>query len=264
MGNIASARAVATGIAAVLTFSLSVSSSASEPVARKKGSAHDVVFVGSSSANGALGGVMSHTLKSGGLKVWRRGYPSSGFARPDFQDMADVARKLPITEETRAVLVYLGGNDTQALWLRPEERVGSEDAWVKWSDDRWSAVYRKRAQEFFEATCQRGAKVTIVLLPVDVTNAHRQKMLGRIRTLQAEAASKSTCGVALSTSGDVGRFEVEGEPMRTPDGSHLTGPGARALWKRIKDDVMRRLPSPASPDAGAKASGGRPRGSSAG
>lgn len=203
--------------------------------------AKDIVMIGSSSVNGSLGYVVGQALKGEGHSVWRKGYASSGFARPDFRDMLEVAKTLPVSDRTKAVVVYLGVNDGQNLWLRPEERGDAKEAWVKWADERWSTTYEQRTRDFIEALCQRGVQSTIVLLPVDVVSPAMHKRLERIRQLQAKAAAASTCGVALATGGDVGKFEGEGWSTRTPDGSHMTEIGARKVWNRVKDEVLRRV-----------------------
>lgn len=199
------------------------------------------VLVGSSSMHDVFGRIIAADLERMGYRVTRRGVASAGFSRPDFRDMKEFVAGMPIDTNTQAVFVYLGMNDVQGLWLRPSERKGSNNPWIKWSEDGWAEVYERRAKEFVESVCQRGVKRTIVLLPVDVTLPRMQKKLERVRSLQKKAAGSTSCGAAISTSGDVGRFRVNGKSMRRKDGIHMSTQGAQAVWDRIKAEAVRLI-----------------------
>jgi lysophospholipase L1-like esterase len=201
------------------------------------------VVIGSSSMNQALGRLIAHELERLGYRVTRKGVSAAGLARPDYRDMNQVVEELPISESTAAVFVYLGMNDAQALWLRPDEQAAFGREYLPWGDARWHELYVQRATQFFERICERGAQRTIVLLPVDVKRERLQRRLARIRELQARAASSSSCAVALSTAGDLGRFEAGGS-LRKRDGLHLSSRGAHAVWGRIQDEALRLVARP--------------------
>ena len=201
-------------------------------------SANEALLVGSSSMSQSLGRIITRELEQRGYRVTRKGVPAAGLARPDYRDMNEIVENLPISDDTAAVFVYLGTNDAQALWLEPSERRAFGRRFLPWSDARWDALYTRRARDFFERICQRGAQRTIVLLPVDVQRFRLQRRLKRIRTLQAQAASSSSCAVALSTAGDTGRFQVSGVRMRLRDGVHMSFPGANAVWHRIRQQAL--------------------------
>jgi hypothetical protein len=44
--------------------------------------------------------------------------------------------------------------------------------------------------------------------------------------------------VALATSGDEGRYVIDGKPLRQPDGFHLSPAGARVVWERIRAKAL--------------------------
>jgi hypothetical protein len=203
----------------------------------------EALLLGSSSMNHSLGRIIARELAHRGYRVIRKGVSAAGLARPDYRDMNAVLESLPISRTTSFVFVYLGMNDAQALWLHPHERTDAERKYVNWNDTRWDTLYSQRAREFFERICQRGAQRAVVLLPVDVKRERLQSRLNRIRALQAEAASDSSCAVALSTTGDVGRFEVSGVAMRRPDGFHMSPKGAQVVWERIRDEALRLVQS---------------------
>lgn len=211
---------------------------------RSRTSKAEALLVGSSSINHSLGRIIERELAHLGYRVTRKGVPAAGLARPDYRDMSEILETLPISKRTAAVFVYVGMNDAQALWLRPHERQDPNHSFVAWNDQRWDQLYAQRAREFFERICQRGAQRALVLLPVDVERERLQSRLSRIRALQAEAASDSSCAVALSTTGDVGRFEVRGVAMRRPDGFHMSPKGAEVVWERIQDTALRLVRVP--------------------
>lgn len=223
------------------------------PVARAVGPSEALV-VGSSSMNQSLGHIITRELEQRGYRVTRKGVSAAGLARPDYRDMNQIVDELPISDDTAAVFVYLGMNDAQALWLEPRERRAFGRQFLPWSDARWEALYTRRARDFFERICQRGAQRTIVLLPVDVQRDRLQRRLKRIRALQAQAASSSSCAVALSTAGDLGRFEVSGVPMRLRDGLHMSFPGASAVWRRIQHQALRLVAASAPPSSSSSSS----------
>jgi hypothetical protein len=235
-----SLRSLALGVAVCLPLLTATGrASAEDPPAKEQpsGKARKAILLGSSSMNDAFGHLIASDLKDKGFEVMRKGVPAAGFSRPDFRDMREVVKGLPFGAETDLVVVYLGMNDAQAMWLRPEERKG-KDAWVKWNEDRWAEIYEKRAKELFSAICERGAKKAVVLLPVDVMSAGMQRKLERIRGLQKKAAESARCATPVSTGGDVGNFMVGGAPTRAKDGIHMSPRGAQVIWDRIKRQVL--------------------------
>jgi hypothetical protein len=199
-----------------------------------------VVLVGSSSVTDALGDVIAEHVEREGYAVVRRGHPSAGLARPDFRDMDQILSSAPIGPGTDAVLLYVGGNDAQPLWLKPEERGGGRDAWIRWDDQAaWSEVYERRVQKLIDAACARGARRVVVLPPGDVVDAKLQARLERVRVVQERAAAGSKCGRSVATTGDAGELEASKPPLRGPGGVHMTRAGAMRVWGRAGPRVLR-------------------------
>jgi hypothetical protein len=203
----------------------------------RKGS---MVLFGSSSMNGSLGHLMADDFAELGFRVSRHGYSAAGLARPDFRDMRQTLDQLPIERSATSVVLYIGGNDAQSLWLSPSERIsqGSDDQWLTWRDPRWPSVYEARARELISSLCARGAQYAIVLPPADVMSARLQSRLDRVRPALQRAAEATHCGRFVSTRGDAGHFVVDGEPLRAIDGVHMTRSGALRVWKRIRETVL--------------------------
>jgi hypothetical protein len=226
----------------------------SAPTARASHSARSenrpaALIVGSSSIRQSFGRVLAQSLEHLGYRVTREGVTSAGFARPDFRDVNAITEALPISGNTAVVLVYLGLNDGQALWLPAPERRRMGRRWLAWSDARWSNVYEQRVRRYLTRICARGARRVLVLLPVDVARPRLQRRLNRIRKLQARAAAASSCGAALETAGDWGRFGAPGRERRRRDGFHMTEHGARVIWGRIRKRVLAALDLGWSPGA---------------
>ncbi|HTV17466.1 MAG TPA: hypothetical protein VMG12_02310 [Polyangiaceae bacterium] len=196
------------------------------------------VIVGSSSVRQAFGRVLREGLERRGYRVTLEGVTSAGLARPDFRDMNAVMDHVPISRETALVLVYLGVNDAQALWLAPHERRSATRRWLAWSDRRWSRVYERRVRRFIDRICARGARRVVVLPPVDVVRPELDRRLRRVRQLQSRAAATSSCGTAVSTRGDRGRFALGGIARRRRDGFHMTEHGARVVWERVRERAL--------------------------
>jgi hypothetical protein len=207
----------------------------------------DALIVGSSSMNQALGRLIEHELERLGYSVTRKAVSAAGLARPDYRDMNAIVEELPISSSTAAVFIYIGMNDAQSIWLRPGEQLAFGRTYLPWTDARWQGLYVQRAQEFFERICERGAQRAIVLLPVDVKRERLQTRLKRIRELQAQAASSSSCAVALSTAGDLGRFDSAGASLRKRDGLHMSSRGAHAVWRRIQAEALHLVGTPEAP-----------------
>jgi hypothetical protein len=198
--------------------------------------------IGSSSVHQAFGRLVSRELHELGYRVQRKAVTSAGLARPDYRDMQRIVEALPINEKTAAVVVYLGTNDAQSLWLRPRERTRADRKFLPWRHARWSTVYRERARQLMERICQRGAGRALMVLPVDVKRPRLQRRLHRIRGLQAQAAQQTSCGVALVTAGDEARLAASRRSqIRHPDGFHMTAKGAKLVWDRIRGAAWRAL-----------------------
>jgi len=222
---------------------VSVVAAEADAVKGRKGS---LLVFGSSSVNDTFGHLISEDFERLGFSVARHGYAAAGLSRPDFRDLRDVLAKLPIERDVSTVLFYVGANDAQALWLRPDERTAAapeQSAWVSWEDERWPAIYERRVTELIQSVCVRGARHAIMLAPVDVMNVRRQARLDRIRQLQAHAAALSPCGHFVPTGGDYTSFGAITDPLRSEDGFHMTRAGARRVWQRVRERILSLLVS---------------------
>lgn len=200
----------------------------------------DVLLVGSSSVNGAFGRLIESELNTSGMHVERRGHSSTGLARPDFFDWEAEVAHMGDLRSMRGVVVVLGGNDTQAIRLRPEEVNGSRghDSWIIWRDEqRWTQIYTARVRAFVDALCTAGAPHVAVLLPADGERDGWSDRIHRVQEAQAAGTRASRCGVVIDPRG--GRVRTGA----TVDGVHLSRTGARDVWDRIRESMVQALPA---------------------
>jgi hypothetical protein len=202
-----------------------------------------MLLFGSSSVRGSFGRLIADELGRRGVSVVRRGYSAAGLARPDYRDLREMLRVMPLEQTIRSVMLYIGGNDAQGIWLRPEERTGARpsDSWIWWNDERWMSVYQGRAVAFIQSLCARGMQHVIVLAPADVRSQRLQGRLERVRQALRRATEATECGRFVATGGDLRSIEtaeLSGEPLRTPDGVHMTMAGALRVWNRVRDTVL--------------------------
>ena len=193
----------------------------------------EAIVLGSSSVNGALGRMIESELVGAGLRVQRMGHSSTGFARPDFFDwQAEIAR-LGDLNAMRGVVVYMGGNDTQALRVREGELESSNEEWIQWRDEaRWTTLYSARVRSFVEGLCEGGLRRAVVVLPSEGERGGWSDRIRRVQAAQAEGVRGTRCGVVVDPRGGQIR---EGD---TVDGIHLSRQGARTLLLRIGPPIV--------------------------
>lgn len=205
----------------------------------------DVLIIGSSSVNGALGRLIESELGRAGLHPERRARSSSGFSRPDFYDWEAEIPSLGDLRALRGLVVYAGGNDAQAIRLRDAElpeavrtdrRARRTAEWIQWRDEaRWRETYQTRVRTFVDALCAAGARRVLVLLPAEGENENWSERMERIQALQESATRASRCGRVVDPRG------VRVRDGATVDGIHLSRTGARAVWDRVGTSIVEGL-----------------------
>lgn len=214
----------------------------------------DVLLIGSSSVNGALGRLIETELEGAGLRVARHGRSSTGLARPDFFDWQEEIGELGDLTRLRGVVVYMGGNDTQAVRLRREESLDrGEASWIAWRDEaRWTEIYTARVHALVQGLCDAGAPRVMWVLPTDGDREGWAERIHRVQDAQAAGARGTSCGVVVDPRG------LRITDRSTTDGVHLTRTGARDVWQIIGPPLVAGLGSVALPAAAepAELSGG--------
>ena len=214
----------------------------------------DVLIIGSSSINGALGRLIESEVARAGMHPQRVGHSSSGLARPDFFDWDAEIPNLGDLHTLRGIVIYMGGNDAQAVRLRESElppppadaprrrRRDRAGEWIIWRNEaEWSARYQARVTAFVSALCTGGVPKVIFLLPAQGENEHWTERMTRVRNLQAAGTRATRCGVAIDPSA------VRARVGSTVDGVHLSGSGAHAVWDAVGTQILDQLRSVPAP-----------------
>lgn len=215
----------------------------------------DVVLIGSSSINGALGRMIETEIETAGLEVERHGRSSTGLARPDFFDWQAEITELGDLSAMRGVIVYMGGNDTQAVRLRREESEDrGEASWIVWrEEERWTEIYTQRVRALVEGLCSAGAPRVMWILPADGDREGWAERIHRVQDAQAAGTRGTSCGVVVDPRG------VTVRSSSTSDGVHLTRSGSRDVWRVIGPPLVAGIlsvPAFEAPAADAAAPGG--------
>lgn len=236
--------------ALALAVALPAAAKKSEPAPKER-----LFLIGSSSINGAFGRQLESFLEDNGYSVTRYGKSSSGFSRPDFLDWMKELKNIDDLKGSKGALVYMGGNDGQGIWLRPDERETSEQ-WIKFGQSsEWSKVYKDRVQGFVQALCDAGLDKVILMPPMDAVPEKTETRFTRIRALQTAATQATTCGVVVATTGDAEalKSKKKAKDLRQKDGIHASLKGARLVIDRITPKVGEVFPSIKPPEPAEKA-----------
>lgn len=238
--------------AVLLAFACPGGPAAAQRRARREPVAPDVVIIGSSSVNGALGRMIEDELEAAGLPTERHGRSSTGLARPDFFDWQEEIGELGELTTLRGVVVLLGGNDTQAVRLRREESPDrGADSWIIWREEtRWTEVYVQRVHDLVEGLCTAGVPRVMMVLPADGDREGWAERIHRVQDAQAAGTRGTTCGVVVDPRG------VRVRRGSTSDGVHLTRMGSRDVWRLIGPPLVAGLLSVADVTPPATAEGG--------
>jgi glyoxylase I family protein len=233
---------------ALLALTSALLSAAPMGHAQRRGGARassDVLIIGSSSVNGALGRLIESELARAGMRPERRARSSSGFSRPDFYDWEAEIPSLGDLRALRGLVVYAGGNDAQAIRLREHElpeavradrRARRSAEWIQWRDEaRWRPTYEGRVRSFVDGLCAAGARRVLVLLPAEGENEHWSGRMERIQALQESATRATRCGRVVDPRG------VRVREGATVDGIHLSRSGANAVWERVGPSIVEGL-----------------------
>lgn len=199
--------------------------------------AGEVLMIGSSSVNGALGRLLESEFERRRVSVLRHGRSATGLSRPDFFDWEAHIRRAGSLAGARGAIILLGGNDAQPVFLRPTEHElssGRRREWVEWTDEPgWRRTYRNRTRALVDALCAAGVPKVLVVVPADGTREAWIARIGRVQEEQLAGARISRCGRGLDTRG------ARPRAADTLDGVHLSSTGARTVWARVGPEVLR-------------------------
>ena len=177
--------------------------------------------------------------------VTRRGKSSSGLARPDFFDWMAQAQQLEAQHRPESVVVMMGGNDAQGLFLGRRQ-------WETWGTPTWRKLYAERVRQFADLLTRRERPLFWVGLPIVRSSSYRRKV-ALINDIVRDEMTSRPHGNFISTWHRLatrdGRYtdtiSVRGKPtlVREADGVHLTMAGAHVLEAYVRPIVHGKLAS---------------------
>jgi len=185
--------------------------------------------IGGSTMGSVLGPMLAKVLKKHGIKFSRWGKASSGLARPDFHNWPEEAPRLMKKHSPDIVVVSLGTNDYQPLWV--------DGNWVLQDDAKWETLYGERVDALLRAAAGKSKQRLVIWsgpYAFEGKNAVvRAPIVNRIMRERVEAfiadggraifhdayGPTSNDGKPLTTAKLGGKGSVE---IRQKDGVHLT------------------------------------------
>lgn len=207
-----------------------------------------VYGIGGSTMGSLLGPMLQKVFAEHAIGFKRWGKASTGLARPDFHDWPAEAPGVMRKNKPDIVVVSLGTNDYQPLWV-------DGGKWIPQEDERWAEVYGERVDALLEALAKGDPERLIVWsgpYAFEGDNAEkRAPIVNRIMRERVEAFAKNG-GHAVFHDAYAPTSDDDGRPLkkavlkgkkavkiRSKDGVHLTAEAVRALLaKPIVDMVL--------------------------
>ena len=158
----------------------------------------------------------------------------SGLANTTYLDWPDHLASLLDTDRPQIVVVFMGANDDQGLYVNGIPSAPGTLAWVE--------GYSQRVDTVLHEATSSGARVVWVGMPLMVNPAlntamQRENAIYERETEGSSAALYVSSIAALDASGvyETDGEDISGRPvaLRTPDGVHLTPAGAGVLARAV-------------------------------
>jgi hypothetical protein len=199
-----------------------------------------VYGIGGSTMGSVLGPMLDDIFGKYKVDFSRWGKASSGLARPDFHDWPAETPRLMKKHDPDIVIVSLGTNDYQPLWVDAKTAIRQDD-------ERWEQVYGERVDALLEAAAGKKKERLVVWsgpYAFEGKNANvRAPIVNRIMRERVEAfikaggkaifhdayAATSKDGKPLKTAKLSTKKAAKAEDIRQDDGIHLTAEAVKVL-----------------------------------
>lgn len=182
-----------------------------------------VLIVGDSLIMEGLGPALLRTLrKNTDLDVAREGKYSTGLTRTDTFDWPKHMETLVPDKRPNLIVVCLGANDFQDILIGGKRHIAGTE--------KWSALYRARADAFLAAATRDGAEVLWLGLPIMGSESYEKRIRALSNLQQAACASVAP----------LCRFADNVSVLADKNGnylSHITDDQGRQVRLRYKDKI---------------------------
>ncbi|MFO0746459.1 MAG: DUF459 domain-containing protein [Myxococcota bacterium] len=209
-----------------------------------------VYGIGGSTMGSLLGPMLEKVFEEHKVDFRRWGKASTGLARPDFHDWPKETPGIMKKHHPAVVVVSLGTNDYQPLWVGKGE-------WIQQDDPKWETEYGDRVDALLHAIADDDDDRLIIWsgpYAFEGDNAEkRAPIVNRIMRERVEAYAQAG-GHAIFQDAYGPTADDDGKPLkeavlapkgkkavkiRSKDGIHLTADAVRALLAQpIVDMVM--------------------------
>lgn len=208
-----------------------------------EGRAHNVLIVGASSIQYAIGTELERELRDGyDVEVHRKGKVATGLTRPDVFDWPAEIKRLQEEYQPDIVVGQFGGNDGQNI-LDPQNKPHNVYT------EGWEQEYGRRLTELTTDIASRGARFIILGMPVMRSDSFTKKVhwLNDITKRFVEDAGGTYVDITDLSVDDQGvyqpsvRFGGSSGRMRMDDGIHFTRLGGQYVAWHLAHKLEREM-----------------------
>ncbi|MGM0576607.1 MAG: hypothetical protein ACQEXJ_12830 [Myxococcota bacterium] len=222
-----------------------------------------IYMIGSSTMGSLLGPMLQRLFDDRwALDARRWGKASSGLARPDFHDWPKLAPGLMHRHRPDIVVVSLGNNDNQPIFVR-------RGRWLRMDDPEWREVYAERVRGMLDGLSGEDRRRMVVWIGPYAMHGDNAERMGPIINDIMRREVEAFDGPAVFLDTYAATVDEEGEPIdsfrredededeavdaRTSDGIHLTTEAVRWL---LAEPILRAVGRCVDGDGEVAGSGG--------
>lgn len=189
------------------------------------------LLIGDSMMGGAVGYYLSDSLKAEGAdRVIIDFHTSSGLCRPDFYNWKERVDELLYSKSFDVVFIFIGANDNQAIHNYGE-------GWLRRHSGSWYEEYHNRVGKMMDGFLQEADLVYWIGLPKMMDPNFDDGIVIINEIYEQEALSREK--VVYIPSYDVfANPSYNLNSLRTEDGCHFTGEGAKLLINRVFEFIQ--------------------------
>lgn len=192
-----------------LMFSASTAAATSGERCPRVTSTPKVYLMGSSTMGSILGPILQSLVdKEWGVEARRWGKASSGLARPDFHDWPGLLPGLMDKHRPDIVVISLGTNDNQPLWVR-------KGVWVRLDNPKWEAIYAERVRETLQKAAGKDRRRLVIWMGPTAFEGKIAHVRGPIINRIIEREVQAFDGKAIFVDSYAATSDAKGHPRAT-------------------------------------------------
>jgi hypothetical protein len=187
--------------------------------------APSVYLMGSSTMGSVLGPMLQSLIeKEWGVEARRWGKASSGLARPDFHDWPGLLPSLMDKHRPDIVVVSLGTNDNQPIWVR-------KSVWVRLDSPKWETIYAERVRETLDKAAGKDRRRLVIWMGPTAFEGKVASRQGPIINRIIKREVEAFAGKAIFVDSYAATSDGKGRPRKT-----FKAPGSKREQAAFGDD----------------------------